>query len=246
MPTYRQIHVKIWKDGWFLDLPSDHKLLFIYLFSNERANLFGLYDLPLKVICFETELDPDTVTEGLARFTEEGKAFYEDGWVWVRSLLTYNAPNLGSPKIQGHLQNVLAEIPDIPLKARALRYYARQIPYTSDTDTASIPDRTEQEQETEQETEHDQEQHQQQEMDVAVAAVQAMEAHGMTGAEKVLRETDLSPAQLIETVAYAKAHDLGAGWVRSEVRENRAHSPPQPEPEYARFMTGDYADVIER
>ena len=68
MTTYRQIHIKIWKDGWFLELSSDLKLLFIYLFSNERANLFGLYELPMKVICWETDLDLDTVHAGLTHF----------------------------------------------------------------------------------------------------------------------------------------------------------------------------------
>ena len=82
MGFYRQIHTKIWKDGWFLDLSSDHKLLFIYLFSNERANLVGLYDLPIKVICFETGLDREVVEAGLAVFVEQaGEAFYADGWL---------------------------------------------------------------------------------------------------------------------------------------------------------------------
>lgn len=246
MPTYRQIHVKIWKDGWFLDLPSDHKLLFIYLFSNERANLFGLYDLPLKVICFETELDPDTVTEGLARFTEEGKAFYEDGWVWVRSLLTYNAPNLNSPKIQGHLQNVLAEIPDIPLKARALRYYDRQISYTSDTDTPSIPDRTEQEQEQETEQQTEQETEQQQHTEAATASVDAVAGHEMllgfdvseSGAAKYAGQ----PLAHIEgwiTDAKAKGKKLDnpQGYVIANLKTGIP--PPSPEPVW-KALAGDH------
>ena len=240
MASFRQIHVKIWKDGWFLDLSADHKLLFIYLFSNERANLFGLYDLPLKVICFETGLPPDVVLDGLGQFADEGKAFHEDGWIWVRSLLTYNAQNLSSPKTQAHLKNTLDDIPDIPLKARALAYYRDKMGYIYPSDTHAIPILQEQEQEQDQTTGTEQEHHQQQEMDVAVDAVHVMEAHGMRNAETVLRETALSPAQLIDTVRYAEANGLKAGWVRTEARENRAHSLPDESARRRRFAQGEY------
>ena len=74
MASYRQIHTKIWKDGWFLDLPPEHKLLFIYLFSNERANLIGLYDLPWRVIEFETGLSCDSVAAGMAALEKAGRS----------------------------------------------------------------------------------------------------------------------------------------------------------------------------
>ena len=157
MANYRQIHTKIWKDGWFLDLPAEYKLLFIYLFGNDRANLIGLYDISLKVICFETDLDQDTVETALLRFEADGKVIYRDGWVWVKNLLRYNARNIASEKIQAHICNVLDELPDIPLKRQAIAYYGGQIRY----DTLSIPNPTEQEQEQEQETDQEQEQEQQ-------------------------------------------------------------------------------------
>jgi len=236
MATFRQIHIKIWKDGWFLELPASHKLLFIYLFSNERANLFGLYDLPLRVICFEADLDLDTVTDGLARFADEGKAFYQDGWIWVRSLLSYNVQNLKSPKTRAHLGNVLAEIPDIPLKRRAIAYYQQKFGYQYPLEGVSMP--ILQEQEQEQHTEQEQEQHQEQ--DGVAAAVQAMEAHGMTNAQDVLTETALTPAQLLGNVSYAKAQGLGAGWLRTEARQNRAHAPPDASQDRRRFIEADY------
>lgn len=153
MPAYRQIHTQIWKDAWFLDLDSDHKLLFIYLFSNERANLAGLYDLALKVICFETDLPQETVEEGLALFGKADKVIYEDGWVWVPNLLRYNAQNLASPKIQKHLRDTLETIPNIALKARWIEYYNGIAPDGYRIDTVSYPIYKEQEQDQEQEQE---------------------------------------------------------------------------------------------
>ena len=54
--TYRQIHTEIWDDPWFLELESDAKLLFVYLFSNKRTNMIGLYELSPRQMAFETGL----------------------------------------------------------------------------------------------------------------------------------------------------------------------------------------------
>ena len=155
---YRQIHTKIWKDPWFIDLPPDYKLLFIYLFSNEQANLMGLYQLPLKVICFETDLPPATVEEGLAQFAADGKCFFEDNYIWIVNLFRHNANNPKSPKTQAHIRKTLESVPEIPLKVRLIAYYRKTWGILEGYDTPSIPDDTppipipqEQEQEQEQE-----------------------------------------------------------------------------------------------
>jgi len=242
MATFRQIHVKIWKDGWFLDLPPDHKLLFIYLFSNERANLFGLYDLPVKVICFETGLDTETVTAGLERFAAEGKAFHEDGWIWVRSLLSYNAQNLSSPKTQAHLQNTLDEIPDIPLKRRALAYYEAKLGYVYPNHTPCIPILQEQEQEQEQETEQEQEQEQQQQQD-AVDAVVGRELLLEFGVrEPSATKCAASPLPhitgwIVDARAKGKCLENPQGYVIKQLQSGIP--PPTPVPEWQKFL-GDH------
>ena len=97
MADYRQIHTKIWKDTWFLQLPAEDKLLFIYLFSNESTSVAGIYELPVMAMAFETGLSIEYVTEALERFREAGKVYYENGIVWVVNLRKYNANP--SPKV---------------------------------------------------------------------------------------------------------------------------------------------------
>lgn len=156
MADYRQIHTKIWKDGWFIELSDQEKLLFIYLFSNERASIAGLYELALRVICFETGLDKRTVEAALAKFSKAGKAHYENGIVWVVNLRKYNENS--SPKVTARLSKDLAAVADCPIKRRYLAYYN---PIESDgygIDTVSIPvlkSTSEQEQEHEQEQEQE-------------------------------------------------------------------------------------------
>jgi hypothetical protein len=115
MANYRQVHTKIWKDRWFLDLEPEHKLLFIYLFSNERASISGIYELPKKVIAFETGLNEETLENGLQIFEEAQKAFVWDGVVWVKNLRKYHETS--SPKVQTRILSDIDEVKDCELKA---------------------------------------------------------------------------------------------------------------------------------
>jgi len=155
MADYRQIHTKIWNDEWFLDLDSDAKLLFIYLFSNPRACLAGIYDIPLKVICFDTDLSKDFVTATLEDFESQGKAYYQDGWIFVPKLVKYNAGNIKSPKVQANLRATIESLNGTRLKALWIQLYGNLIGYQYHIDTIS---EVEQEQEQEQEQEREQEQ----------------------------------------------------------------------------------------
>lgn len=157
MASYRQIHTCIWKDAWFFDLSAEHKLLWIYLFSNERANLTGLYDIHKRIIAFETGLAMETIDAGFEAFAKAGKAFYEDGWVWVPNLIKYNAGSVNSSKIRTHIVGALAKIADTPLKARCIEHYNSIVDEEYRIDTLSIGYPTgyaEHEQEHEQEHEH--------------------------------------------------------------------------------------------
>jgi len=151
MADYRQIHTKIWNDEWFLDQDPDAKLLFIYLFSNPRACLAGIYDIPLKVIIFDTGLSPDRVRELLDKFSADGKARFENGWIFIFNLMRYNANNLQSDKVITNIKNTLDLVPDINLKRVWVSMYGAQIGYTYPINTHLHEHEHEHEQEQEQE-----------------------------------------------------------------------------------------------
>ena len=90
MANFRQIHVKIWKDNWFLDLHPEEKLLWIYLFSNDLTNLSGIYQISQKIIAFETGLDYRWVDDALKNLQAQGKLEYEDGYIWIKKLRKYH------------------------------------------------------------------------------------------------------------------------------------------------------------
>lgn len=150
MANYRQIHVSIWKDEWFLDLEPPKKLLFVYLFSNEATSLAGIYKLPLKVIAFETGLDQEFIKKSLAEFAKSGKVYYDNGIVWVVNMRRYHETK--SDKVQTRIENDTELIPDCEIKRR---YLASLIPYRYPIDTA--PQLKEKEEEDKKEKEKEQE-----------------------------------------------------------------------------------------
>jgi hypothetical protein len=62
----------------------------------------------------------------------------------------------------------------------------------------------------------------------AAVAVLALKTFGMQSPETVMGETQLTPAQVVDTVRYAKQEKLGAGWVRKRLRANEHHKPRAP------------------
>lgn len=123
MSNYRQIHTRMWaSDTWFSSLNSEFKLLFIYLFSNERASACGLYELPLRIISFETGLRREQVVEGFEIFAKADKAKYdpETGVVWIRNMFKFQAST--SPRLAARIEADIKAAPDCDLKSEALRY----------------------------------------------------------------------------------------------------------------------------
>lgn len=118
MANYRQIHVSIWKDEWFLELQPDEKLLFIYLFSNSETNMAGIYKIAFPVICFETCLSGERVREILGKFENDKKIMYADGVMWVKKMRKYHQSK--SPKVEVGILNDLENIPYCDVKIQYL------------------------------------------------------------------------------------------------------------------------------
>jgi hypothetical protein len=156
MADYRQIHTRIWKDSWFLSLTPEEKLLFIYLFGNERASVAGIYELPMAVIAFETGLDETGIKISLEAFSTAGKVFYENDVVWVVNLRKYN--DSGSSKVKIKIEKDFAAVPDGSVKTLYAQHYQLGYPIRRKKQ-AQIPyPAAEREQEQEQEKEQEQKQ----------------------------------------------------------------------------------------
>jgi hypothetical protein len=109
MAKQRMINTKFWSDGWIVNLDPIEKLLFLYLLTNERTNICGVYELPIKYMAIETGIDKDMVEKVLKRFTKDKKIYFIKGWVVIKNFIKNQ--NQGSPKVKVGIEAELSKIP---------------------------------------------------------------------------------------------------------------------------------------
>ena len=157
MAEYRTIQTKIWDDEWFSELKPDAKVFFIYLITNHRASVAGIYKLPIKSACFECGLSRQRIEQLYEEFAEAGKVYHENGVVWVVKLRNYQSTQ--SSKVQIRIDKDLSEIPDCKLKSKYLSVYDTKIYPIRDEEypifDEKYPSRDETETDKETETETD-------------------------------------------------------------------------------------------
>lgn len=121
---YRQIHTHIWEDNWFVDLEPKAKLLFIWLFSNNRTSVSGLYEISIPVASFQTGLSRDEITDIFLQFEKAGKMMWLAGWIWVKNLRKYNDSHTPNA-----YKRIMADVNCLPageLKDAYLSYYQQE------------------------------------------------------------------------------------------------------------------------
>ena len=122
MADFRTVKTSMWaQDEWFMDLPTDGKLLWVYLFTNAHTSVAGIYRLPLRTMEFESGLPRQRITELLQLFERSGKAYYGDGVIWVVKMREHQAT--GSHKVEQRIKSDVESLPDIPLRKSYLAKY---------------------------------------------------------------------------------------------------------------------------
>jgi len=104
----RIVHTKVWKDQWFVKLSKGAKFLWLYLLTNDKINISGVFELSDREILFDTSIDSSI----LSSIQEElkPKAVFKDGWVKVCNVEKYNK-YLNSPL---NVTSCLKEVSYIP------------------------------------------------------------------------------------------------------------------------------------
>ncbi len=159
MADYRQIHTSIWDDDWFCQLTSDEKIVFVWLFSNRRASVSGIYKFTEFICSRETGISLPDVKKAVQRLIEDQKIYIEGEWVWVKNLRKYNDSK--SPNSYKRIAADLEMLPDNGLRKAYMAYY-KDMASTYQAPTKPLQGDTNRplEQEQEKEKEHEQEKEQ--------------------------------------------------------------------------------------
>lgn len=109
MAKQRYINTKFWSDNYIVKLDPIEKLLFLYLMTNEKTNIAGLYELPAKIMSFETGIESTLLEAMLLRFERDDKIFFYNGWVFLKNFLKHQ--NVTSAQVQKGIENEMKTIP---------------------------------------------------------------------------------------------------------------------------------------
>ncbi len=81
MSKLRSVSTAFWSDPFIEDLTPVQKLLFLYLITNEKTNMLGIYENSIKKISFETGIKKDDVLNALKAFESVGKVKYINNYI---------------------------------------------------------------------------------------------------------------------------------------------------------------------
>lgn len=90
----RSVSTEFWSDTWIEELEPQDKLLFLYLLTNDRTNMLGVYEVSIKKISFDTGLTIERVRKAFEGFERLGKARYTDeNYVIVKNYMKHQRFN---------------------------------------------------------------------------------------------------------------------------------------------------------
>lgn len=104
----RSVNTKFWDDQYVIDLDPREKLLFLYFLTNPLTNLAGVYEISLKRIASDTDIDKDMVSKMIERFEEDKKILYRDGYIFLSN---YQKNQNYNPKMVTNVENTLMSFP---------------------------------------------------------------------------------------------------------------------------------------
>jgi hypothetical protein len=109
MSKNRYINTDFWTDPYvFEKLDPTEKLLFLYILTNDKARISGVYEISLKKIAVETGIDKEMIIKIFDRFYKDEKMQYYNSWVIITNMA----------KQQNHNNNIIKgikeQIKDLP------------------------------------------------------------------------------------------------------------------------------------
>lgn len=109
MSKFRYINTKFWSDNFIIELDYTERYLFLYLLTNEHTNISGIYELPLRMIEFETGMKIEMIKSIIERFSKQNKVYYVDGWIFIVNFTKHQ--NINSSKIRTGIKREFDNIP---------------------------------------------------------------------------------------------------------------------------------------
>ena len=110
MAKQRYIDTKFWSDSYVVSINPLERYLFMYFLTNEHTNIAGIYELPIRVMAFESGLDESVLPAMLKKFQDDKKVYYIEEWIIICNFPKHQESEK-SPKIRDGIVNALNLLP---------------------------------------------------------------------------------------------------------------------------------------
>jgi len=117
----RIIHTRFWEDSFVCDLSHKEKLTFLYLLTNARIGLTGIYELPDKFILLDLELTKEELEKAKKKLQESDKIYFIGGYVAIKNAKKYNDYSKGNDNQVKAYYKEIGMLPDV-VKSRLVDY----------------------------------------------------------------------------------------------------------------------------
>lgn len=110
MAIFRKVHVTFWSDSFVQDLTPEQKFFYLYLLTNDKATIAGVYEITLRQISYQTGYNIETVEKLVGFFTEKGKIMFsrDTNEIAIKNWGKYNGSD--SPKVRTLVSRVINSV----------------------------------------------------------------------------------------------------------------------------------------
>ncbi len=112
MSVKRYIDTSFWSDPFIQDLNPSEKYFYLYLITNPKSTIAGVFEISLRQMAFDTGYNQDTVKGLVQRFEDAGKLKYVDNYIILRNFIKNQLTN------DSVLKGIRRELAQLPEKIR--------------------------------------------------------------------------------------------------------------------------------
>jgi hypothetical protein len=107
MSKLRSVSTSFWSDPYIEELSPSQKLLYLYLITNDKTNMLGVYEVSFRKISFDTGVKRDDIEKAFDKFFKDGKVRYEHNYVILVNFLKHQKFNTNMKKSAIDIYNEL-------------------------------------------------------------------------------------------------------------------------------------------